>query len=66
MINLKDLLTAHDFCTNLLDTKQAVSYLGALQLARKTCPEARNVGYQLLKSTLIASDGNLQKHGVRL
>ena len=65
-LNLKDLLTAHDFCADLLDTKRAFSYNEAMQLARCTCPPARNVGFQLLKSTLIASDGNLQKHGVRL
>jgi len=64
--NLVDFVIAHDLCCKLMDTKEANGYADAIHQARIMSAPASRTGIMLLKESLIASDGNLQKHGVRL
>jgi hypothetical protein len=72
MVNLAALAQAHDFCTHLLDKGDANGYTDAIRLCRRAGkqydPQGRfkSVPVALLKSTLVASDGNLQLEGERL
>lgn len=72
MVNLAALAQAHDFCTHLLDKGDATGYGHAIVLCRRAGKQYDPKGWfssvpvALLKSTLVASDGNLQRVGVRL
>ena len=72
MVNLAALAAAHDFCTGLLDKGDAHGYADAIRLCRRAGKgydpqgQFRSVPVALLKSTLVASDGNLQRVGKRL
>jgi len=72
MVNLVALAAAHNFCVQLLDNGDAVSYADAIRQCRRASKQYdplkqfRSVPVALLKSTLVASDGNLQRVGKRL
>lgn len=72
MVDLVALARAHDFCIHLLDKGDAHSYTEAIRLCRRAGKQYdpqgqfKNVPVALLKSTLVASDGNLQLEGKRL
>lgn len=72
MVNLVALAAAHDFCVQLLDNGDANGYTEAIRQCRRAGKQHdpqgqfRSVPVALLKSTLVASDGNLQRVGKRL